>query len=482
MLDRLKRILGISIVEGNNEQYDNWDIRSIGNIIIPEKLTDRNAFILANSVAELFFPIDFYADRISKLRFFIANKSGEEVTNTELIRFVTLINPLYSNSDLVYQYVFSLLSDGNASNYIQSPSAYSDKPLSVNNIERWDVLRPDYLTLDEYNNLSTLEIIDYASAIKRAQYCESGYTNKYLKLNSLKIHNYSSRKRNDSIIFSKSPQFAANKSIDTLLAVYSARYNVYANNGAAGYLARKSSSNTADSMQMEAIMNDIGNRQKILDDINNRNGLTGKKNIWGISGVPIEFVKTLATISELLPLDETLESSIKIAGIFQIPPVLVPRKDQSTYDNQENAEANVWENGILNMVSTVEQNLTKLFGIDKTGYVIKADVSNVSCLNQNESDLEDLKTKKLANLTTEYEKGFITYNKFLEEIGEEPITGGDKLIFDMTKTPYAVKLGVGGTQAMQAILVDQNMTQQMKKNTLIVIFGLTEQEANLITQ
>jgi len=64
MLDFLKRIKNVEIKNTNQDEYD---VKSIGNIVIPEKLTDRNAFTLANSVAELFFPIDFYADRDLRL-------------------------------------------------------------------------------------------------------------------------------------------------------------------------------------------------------------------------------------------------------------------------------------------------------------------------------------------------------------------------------------------------------------------------------
>jgi len=203
--------------------------------------------------------------------------------------------------------------------------------------------------------------------------------------------------RNSAVAYSqvlaRSPLWGANKSIDTLLAVYSARYNVYANNGAAGYLAKKTT-NKGEGFE-EAIM-DGNKRQSILDDINNRNGVTGKRNIWGISGVPIEFVKTLATISELMPLEETLENSIKIASIFQIPPVLVPRKDQSTFSNQQTAEVTVWENGLLSMANTVCGNLTKMFGMTNTRVMF--DTSQVSALQANEIEGEDLTAKKLANL------------------------------------------------------------------------------------
>ena len=233
--------------------------------------------------------------------------------------------------------------------------------------------------------------------VKRARYCELGAKDKNLDLTKLFIDNASMIRRPNYQSLSQGLLCKANKSIDTLLAVYSARYNVYANNGAAGYLAKKGTSGAAGEA-MAAAMGEDNKREEILKDINSRNGVTGKRNLWGISGVPIEFVKTLATISELLPFEETLESSIKIASAFQIPPVLVPRKDQSTFDNQAAAEKSVWENALLSQCQTVCDNLTKLFQLNKAKAKIMFDVSNVSALVANEKDNEELIRLQLENI------------------------------------------------------------------------------------
>jgi len=339
------------------------------------------------------FPVDFYADRISKLRRFIVDKNGNEITNTELMRFIQDgINPFYTFSDLVYQYVYSLLGYGNVINYLNVPSTYKD--ITPNNISRWDVLNPDLTSIEEYTNISTLFISNKQDAIKKVVYSDGSFIEKELDKRGIFIDNYSLRKQANSTILSKSPLFSRNKSIDILLAVYSARYNVYANNGAAGYLAKKSLQ--ANNGGLESMFDNVNNRQAILDDINSRNGITGRKNLWGVSGVPIEFVKTLATISELMPLEETLANSIKIASNFQIPPVLVPRKDQSTFSNQQTAEVTVWENGLLNMANTVCGNLTKMFGMTNTRVMF--DTSQVSALQANEIEGETLAAAKLANL------------------------------------------------------------------------------------
>ena len=126
-------------------------MKKIGNIRVPETFKNSNAFILANSIPEINFPIDFIADRISKLRFFIADKNENELPNTELTRLITNINPLYSFTDLIYQYVYSLLADGNVRNYIQVPSLY--KKISPENISRWDIINPQLLKLEENDTI-----------------------------------------------------------------------------------------------------------------------------------------------------------------------------------------------------------------------------------------------------------------------------------------------------------------------------------------
>ena len=123
-------------------------------------------------------------------------------------------------------------------------------------------------------------------------------------------------------------------------------------------------------------------REATLKDINDRNGITGNRNLWGISSVPIEFINTLADIQRLMPFEETLEDAIKIAATYQLPSVLVARKDQSTFDNQKEAERSVWENTMMSVVDTVASYFTKVWMLE--GIQIKADYSTVSALNDND--------------------------------------------------------------------------------------------------
>ncbi len=387
-------LLDIFLKKQPNIVYDEGDSYSsdkVGSIQIPDTLTNSNAFILANTVTEIYWPIDFYADRASKLRYFLADKDGNEVGKSEYNRLLTDINPLFSFTDLIYQYIFSYMADGNGITYIKVPASYRNP--SPNNITRLDVLQPNLLTLSEYTNISILDALSLNDLIRQAKYQQLYTTGQYLEIPKLRIDCIDSTRREESMVLSQSPLFKAIRPINNLLATYSARYNVYANNGAAGYLVKKQNNNQS----LEAVIDPKG-REEMLKDINTRMGITGNRHLWGVSGIPMEFINTLSDIQKLMPFEETLEDSIKIASISQIPPELIPRKDQTTFNNKTEAERSVWENGLMSMVETTCQNFTRALYLNKVGLQIKADYSTVSCLKANETSNEDLYSKRIANL------------------------------------------------------------------------------------
>ena len=377
------QVPNISIIENSND----YDTERVGTIQIPDTLKDDNAFNLAYTVSEIFNPIDFIADRASKLRYFISDNEGNEITGIKYKRYIEEPNPIYTFSDLVYQAVFSYLADGNLYIYQSIPSIYQNA--NANTINRIDVLNPNYISIDEYTNISKLDVKRVNDFIKRVYYHDG--KRRELEKDKLFVFTYDWQTRDYSNFICRSPLFKSYRSINNLLATYSARYNIYVNNGAAGYLAKKANPKN----ELEETLNPT-DREAILKDINNRNGITGNRNLWGISSVPIEFINTLADIQRLMPFEETLEDAIKIAATFQLPSVLVARKDQSTFNNQKEAERSVWENAIMSIVDTVASYFTKAWMLE--GVHIRADYSTVSALTENEIEKEQLKMVKIDNL------------------------------------------------------------------------------------
>ena len=376
--------------------YSHYQERRIGTFEFPEKLTNENAYRLALSVSEIFWCIDFIADRLSKLRFFIADKSGTEIENTELNRFITSPNPIYSLGDLVYQMAFDLFSDGNIFILPRAPEFYGQ--LTQNNITRIDILRPSELSLRE-SQKTILDVSRLNDLIQDVR-INTKSVDKVLspeQRDALIIKKIDSTIRPGSSFLSQSPLFRALRPINNLLAAYSARYNSYVNNGNAGIIFKKSKSGLPGPGQ--ALDFNTGSvREKIIDDFKDRNGLTGNRNFVGITDQEIGYINTLGTIKDLMPFEETLEDTIKIASVFQIPPQLVPRRDNSTFDNQGESERSVWENSLMSAADMICETLTRAFYLKKEK--IRADYSTVSALNENKSDLEDLRAKQIANLNS----------------------------------------------------------------------------------
>ena len=119
----------------------------------------------------------------------------------------------------------------------------------------------------------------------------------------------------------------------------------------------------------------------MIKDLQDRNGLTGDKNFIGLSSVPLQFIKTLGTIRELEPFDETLEDAIKIAGVFGVNKELIPKKDNSTYANQTMAEKSFWQNVVKGVCEDKAKELNKIFYLPEE-WTFKPNFDTVEALQE----------------------------------------------------------------------------------------------------
>jgi len=378
--------------------YSSFKEERMGSLEFPERLTNANAYRLAGTVAEIYWAIDFLADRVSKLDFYIGNKDGERKDNSPSNRLLTQTNPFHTFNDLVYQALFSMIADGQAYIWPQAPGLLGGL-VTPNNITRTDVIQPTRISIREYTQVSIYDISKYSDLIAEA-WLDTGAIPKQMtreEIQNLHIAKLDGTIRDSSRFLSSTPLYRAIRPINNLLAVYSARYNTYVNNGMAGILYKKSKGGTGAESLEGAVNGVSGNRQKIVDDITTRNGLTGRRNLIAVTDVDVAFINTLASIKDLMPMEETLENTIKIASIFQIPAGLVPRKDGQTFDNQDVQERSVWENTLMSMTDLVCGAFTKAWRLKDEK--VCADYSSVSCLSENAIEREDLKGKQLDNLT-----------------------------------------------------------------------------------
>ena len=106
-------------------------------------------------------------------------------------------------------------------------------------------------------------------------------------------------------------------------------------------------------------------KREIEDYLDKSYGLGEGQRPIGVTDVPLSFVRTNLSISELQPFEETLQDAITIAGVYGIPDVLVPRKDHSTFNNQANAEKTAYCGVIIPMAQKFSA-MTSLHSSDLT--------------------------------------------------------------------------------------------------------------------
>lgn len=347
------------------------------------KFSGQNAYMIASTIAEVFFPIDAIADRVSGLKFDIVNDNGDIVDPpANISRLLKSPNPFCSSfADLMYNSVFNELADGN--NYIYTKTPKSIKGVSPDTISSIWVLRPDAVTIKLHTNRP-----DYFNVTKLSDIIEYY---QYTLYDDEKIDpRYIIHERNLSVgsfkdgLKSPSPLCAAANNINNLIAVYSARYKVYANNGNAGILTR----DNYNTNNLEGAVSPI-KRDDIINDILSRNGLVGDKRLWTISSIPLKFIKTLATINELQPFEETEADALQIAGIYGVDKDLIPLKEGTTFSNKAQAEKNLYQNQVNSVAQAKADTFTKAFALDQIGLSFKPRIDDIQVLQQDkETDLK----------------------------------------------------------------------------------------------
>jgi hypothetical protein len=354
---------------------------------------NSNAYTLAKTIAEVYNPIDIIADRVSSVPMRYCRVSdGKEVTPP--VRIQKLLknpNSLQQYDNFAYESVFTLLAQGGANFYRYSPL----KTATTDSITSVGVLDPSRSFYKLKNKIpATLDV----SLPDIVEWVETDlFTRQQIPVKNILF--VPDNGIDPDTLEYYSPLNAAARNINNLLMVYQARYNQYKNNGSAGILTRKS-------VDYEMAQFAPNQRQEMIDELNKTDGIVGKKNFIGISATPMEFIKTIGTISELMPFEETRENQLKIAGVFNIDKDLLPLPDGTTFTNKESAERFLWQNIVCPYAKKMGNILTALFLIPE-GYEILPDFSGIEILQQ------DRKTRLEGDLLE------IELIKRLQEVGIE---------------------------------------------------------------
>lgn len=416
----------------------------------------ENFLQLFESIPEVFFPINFIARRIAGATFEVKRVKDDSIVfyKKELNQFLDEPNCLMKFREMVYLHFVYKLATGNA--FMRAAMGEH-----VNPDRRWrwcdnywEMPAEHMQIVPKRGNVPLFGIASKEELIE-AYRLDFGYNSMY-DINPDEIwHDRDGRPsffNDSSFMMSKSRLYSQQKAMSNLIAVYQARNLIYVKQGGLGFIVSKKSDVTGTVALNEK------EKKAIVDQYNGKYGITGDRLPYGISDVPIDFVRTNLSISELQPFDETLQDAITIAGAFGIPSVLVPRKDQSTFSNQSTAEKSVYDSEIIPMTKRFCQDLTSFLGLEDDGFYIDCCFKHVDCLQEGLKEAEEVKTLTNNRCKMQFLSGIITLNDWRAQICEDKkdIPLFDKIIFEMT--PEEVEL-VNRVFNTKSVVEDERRSQ-----------------------
>lgn len=395
-------------------------------------VANDNFVTLCNTVPEVAWPVNYIASRAAGAKYVLKRYKDDSVVwdNEAINKMLVKPNAFESWYRTLWKHFAYKLLTGNS--YIKA--AMSDTFKGTDRLYKW---------CDRFITLEALKVvIDYKSnfvdiygVADIEDVVKSYYHNIGTTFNKPIAPKCVFHDKDDAIGYdvasplkAKSRLLSVLKAISNLIAVYEARNVIYVKRGGLGWLV----SDAHDEMGSRSLT--AAEKKNILDQTNEMYGLERGKSPYGISDVKLSFIRTNLSISELQPFEETLSDAVAIAGVFGIPPVLIPRKDQSTYSNQATAEKSVYSSVIIPMVQRFCQEFTRFLGLDQDGLYLDADFSGVDCLQTGKKEEQEVHRSITDRCKIEFESGIITLNDWRAQQGYERVEEElyDKLITSMT--------------------------------------------------
>lgn len=395
-------------------------------------VADANFLTLFSTVGEVFFPIDYIASRISGGKFVLKKTSDDSVVwnNQQFNELMSRPNCLSSFQRLVYMHFVYKMATGNSYIKCAIPGAFHNlrTPIYKKCRNYW-VLPPDKVDIVLKNNIPIFgvaekeDIIDYY----RLQ-CGINFIEQIDPCVIYHDQDGNAEFNGSYFIKGQSTLNSVKMAIDNLIPVYKARNVIYVKRGALGFIVSAMQDPTG------SVAMNPEEKKELRAEFDTTYGLDEGKFPMAISSIPIDFVRTSSSIQELQPFEETLNDAIMIAGVFGIPHVLVPRKDQSTFSNQKTAEKTVYTSKVIPMAKRFCEELTRMFGYDRDGYYIDVDYSHVDCLQEGQKEKEEVSTIVSERAMSEFMNGVITLNDYRARIGESKVDLPlfDKLLYEMS--------------------------------------------------
>ncbi len=191
-------------------------------------------------------------------------------------------------------------------------------------------------------------------------------------------------------------------------------------------------------------------------------------------------VQTVGFATKDLMLFEGIEDAImRLCDGYGYPFYLISSGKGVTFSNLKDAKTLLYQDTTIPEAESDYEQWTEFFG--QSELRVDKDYSHVPALQEDKR--QNAQARKTLNeaLKIEFEQGLITIDQWLEKLGEDPLPNGlGKARATDPKSsnaPLAVIIGVGGVQSMISVLTAPGMSEEARRNTLEILFGIAPADA-----
>lgn len=414
-----------------------------------------NFITLFEAVPEVSFPVRYLIDKIVNGNFVLKRQRDDSIVwdNKEINRFLTRPNPLYTFSEFVAAHFAYKFLTGNSYIRAAAPSSLASMGKLWQRCDDYWVLPANCVDVLPVNPTPLFSAARKEEMIQGYRLTFGGMVETIKPENILHVKELNINSDRD-LLEGRSRLVSQIKPISNLIAVYEARNVIYLKRGALGLIV----SRKKDAGGSVALTGD--EKEDIRKEYENTYGLSREKSTVAILQDDVDFIKTSMSIQELQPFEETLMDAVSIAGAFSIPPQLIPRKDNSTYDNQAASERGVYNNIVIPEAKAFMKDLTHFLELDKSNLYLDVDYSDVDALQAGYKERQETRSIVSTTCKSEFMSGIITLNDWRARIGESRVENPlyDKLILEMTdeETNKIKTIISNGTTVQRNTVQDQN--------------------------
>lgn len=401
--------------------------------LLNNEYTDRTLIELFGTMAEVYSPIDAIASRAITGVFNFKRIDTDEIIygNPTLDKLLEQPNPFQNFQELLYEAICYELVLGNE--FMLSNTATTLPRVDYKNVITTYNLPGDKITIKTPDSIK-LFTAQKISDVVQGYILEKGGNNEQ----TFKTENVLHRKEvslewKDKKLKGRSRMLSAKRALANLIAVYEARGIVYIKRGAMGmWVSRKlDDSGTVALTDKE--------KKDAREELDKNYGITKGKHTVGMTGVPMDFVKSSFSIDELKPFDETKADASAVYAVYGVPDELMPGNDNGTYENKRVASIDVYRTRSIPITESWCQSLTNFWQLKPAGIYLSVDYSHIEILQENKKQKADTNSVNTKTLFQQFQTGAIPMNEYLAQMGYEPPTNAlyKKLIYDMTPEELA---------------------------------------------